>query len=260
MNQNRIGFIGAGRITRIFLYGLQRAGMLPPEVVVSDTSRSTLDKLHEEFPSINTVEGNNRPPASQELVFLALHPPAISVCLEEIQPCLHPETVLISLAPKLTIAQMSLKLGNPSQKIMRMIPNAPSIINIGYNPVAFSSSFSIEEKCHWLSWLAALGECPEVPEGTLEAYAILTAMGPTYLWFQLYELLRMAHSFGLEDQEALYAINAMVTGAVSCMLSGVMDEAEVLDLVPVKPLVDVEASIIELYHSKLEPLYLKLKA
>jgi pyrroline-5-carboxylate reductase len=260
MSLNKIGFIGAGRITRIFLHALKRAGSLPADVVVSDLNRETLDKLQEEFPSIRVVQGDNRPPASQALVILALHPPAIQACLQEIQACLGPGAAFLSLAPKWTIARLSKELGSACEKLMRMIPNAPSIVNAGYNPVTFSSAFSLEEKRGWISWLSAFGDCPEVREETLEAYAILTAMGPTYLWFQFYELLRLAQSFGLQEQEALQGISAMVRGSVSCMLSKEMSEADVLDLVPVKPLVEVEASIVEMYHTKLEPLYQKLKA
>ena len=38
-------------------------------------------------------------------------------------------------------------------------------------------------------------------EDKLEAYAILTAMGPTYFWFQWQELLQIGLSFGLDALE-----------------------------------------------------------
>jgi pyrroline-5-carboxylate reductase len=79
---------------------------------------------------------------------------------------------------------------------------APQLSVFGFNPVAFSEAFSKKEREEILSWLFALGECPEVPEDHLEAYAILTAMGPTYFWFQLEELNKLGQSFGLEKEEA----------------------------------------------------------
>ena len=38
----------------------------------------------------------------------------------------------------------------PTSRIVRMIPNATSIVNEGYNPVSFHDSFSYEEKEHLL--------------------------------------------------------------------------------------------------------------
>jgi pyrroline-5-carboxylate reductase len=50
MTNKTIGFIGGGRITRIFLAGWKRAGMLPGKVVVSDCNADALAKLKSQFP------------------------------------------------------------------------------------------------------------------------------------------------------------------------------------------------------------------
>lgn len=259
MLEDTIGFIGGGRITRIILAGLAKAGRLPKNIVVSDADEKVIEALQGTFSGIQGVVGDNRSPASQMVVFLALHPPIIRGCLDEIRDCLHSDAVLISLAPKITIRQLSQGLGG-FQNIIRMIPNAPSIINSGYNPVAFSAAFSAEEKGYWLCLFRILGESPEVFEDSLEAYAIITAMGPTYLWFQFYELLSIAKSFGLEEAEAIRGISAMVKGAVECISTGEMSAEQVSDLIPVKPLIEAEAGIKEIYHRTLEALYQKLKA
>jgi len=110
-----------------------------------------------------------------------------------------------------------------------------------------------------LELLSALGACPQVAEADLETYAILTAMGPTYLWFQLYELLDLATSFGLGDEDARRALQAMVEGTLTTMEQSGLTAAEVMDLVAVRPLGDEEASILELYRSKLPALFARLR-
>ncbi len=86
-----------------------------------------------------------------------------------------------------------------------MIPNAPSIINEGYNPVAFHPALAGTDKESLLALFKILGDCPEVDEEKLESYAILTAMGPTYLWFQLYELHSLGRQFGLLTRNCMTA-------------------------------------------------------
>ncbi len=258
MTGKTVGFIGGGRVAHIILGGLKKAGQMPANVVVSDVSLDVLNRLQARYPETRTVHNDNRVPASQDLVFAGLHPPALPGCLGEIKACLKPNAVLISLAPKLSIAKLAGALDG-FDRIVRLIPNAPSIIGEGFNPLSFSGALSGSEKAEVSAFVSALGKCPEVDEGKLEAYAIVTAMGPTYFWFQLHELQKIAESFGLSRREAETGIFAMVAGTgKSFFESGLAAEA-VMDLIPVKPLGDEEGNIKAVYHAKLEALYAKLK-
>ena len=253
-----VGFIGGGRVTRIILEGFKRAGKTPGQVVVSDTNAETLTKLKERFPETEIAPNNNQMAASQDTVFLAVHPPAVGEVLAEIKSRLRSDAVLVSLAPKLTIAKLSELLGG-FKRIVRMIPNACSFVNAGYNPVTFSGALSEAEKQELTEIFGALGDCPVVAEEKLEAYAILTAIGPTYLWFQLYELTELASSFGLSSQEIEDGILKMVTGSVKTMYDAGIPPEDVMDLIPAKPLGEHEEAIREIYRTRLEGLYKKLK-
>ena len=105
-----------------------------------------------------------------------------------------------------------------------------------------------------------LGDCPEVPEELLEAFAMTTAMGPTYLWFQLYELHELARSFGIPEDILKGAIPNMLNGAVKTMYESGLTPAEVMDLIPVKPLGEDESAIKGYYQNRLNALYKKLKS
>jgi pyrroline-5-carboxylate reductase len=78
-----------------------------------------------------------------------------------------------------------------------MIPNAPSLIHKGYNPVVYSDLISTDEKTSLRELFGTWGEAPEVAEAKLEAYAILTAMGPTYFWFQWLKLQELGATSSL---------------------------------------------------------------
>jgi pyrroline-5-carboxylate reductase len=76
MSTKTIGFVGGGRITRIFLEGWRRANALPANVLVSDCNADTLAKLQAQFPGVQTT-GDSHAAAAQDIVFLAVHPPVI---------------------------------------------------------------------------------------------------------------------------------------------------------------------------------------
>ncbi len=258
MTGKTIGFIGGGRVAHIILGGWKKAGQMPANVVVSDVSPEVLNRLQARYPGIQIALNDNKPPASQDLVFAALHPPALPGCLSEIMACLKPRAILISLAPKLSVAKLTGALGG-FDRIVRLIPNAPSIVGEGFNPVSFSEALGEGERAEICNLMSALGKCPEVDEGKLEAYAILTAMGPTYIWFQLHELQKIAESFGLSRQEAEAGVSAMIAGTGKTLYGSGMSAEEVMDLIPVKPLGEEEGNIKAAYHAKLESLYAKLK-
>ena len=258
MLNKTIGFIGGGRITRIILNGLRRAGRMPDRVVVSDASGEALSALKADFPNVTVAPNDNRRAAANDLVFAALHPPVLKENLGQIASSLRPDAVLISLAPKLTFATLSEGLGG-FQRIVRMNPNAPSIVNSGHNPVAFAPVFTPSEKGELKGIFQLLGACPEVPEEQIEAYAVLTAMGPTYLWFQLYELVNLGKSFGLTAEAVESGIANMVRGAVSTMFESGLSPMQVMQLVPRKPFGEEEENIKDIYRTKLTAIYAQLK-
>ncbi len=257
MDALKIGMIGGGRVARILLGGWTRAGLDVSHVVVSDADAQVLERLRADHPRI-TVTGDNLRAAAQPIVLFALHPPAFASTLPRIAASLSPASVLVSLAPKWTMQAIAAALGGLG-RLARVIPNAPSIVNKGYNPVAFSDALPADSRAQIRALFAPLGACPEVAEETLEAYAIVAAMGPTYLWHQFYQLIDLAVRFGLSPGEAQRAVAAMVSGAVDTMVASDLARDKVMDLIPVKPLAALEPTIQQAYVDTLTALYGKLK-
>ncbi|MDW8310413.1 MAG: NAD(P)-binding domain-containing protein [Verrucomicrobiales bacterium] len=257
MNNKTIGFIGGGRIARIFLEGWQRAQKLPARIVVSDCNADALARLKARWSGVETTSASAAA-AGQDIVFLAVHPPVMAEVCAGIKGALKPDALVVSLAPKFTIAKLTELLGGFG-RLARVIPNAPSLIGAGYNPVSFAPTLTPSDRSDLKALLEPLGECPEVAEEKLEAYAVLTAMGPTYLWFQLQALREVAAGFGLSDAEIVPALKRMVCGGTRTLLESGLAPAEVMDLIPVKPLAEMEAQVTELYRARLPAIYQKIK-
>jgi len=257
MNAKQIGFIGGGRITRIFLDGWKWANALPASIVVSDCNADTLGRLKVRFPAIIAASGNDAA-ASQDIVFLAVHPPVMAEVASAIKGHLKPDALVVSLAPKFTMARLTELLGGFA-RLARVMPNAPSRVNCGYNPVTFGQALTAADKVELTGLLTPLGECPEVSEEKLEAYAVLTAIAPTFLWFQLQALREVAAGCGLTEVEIAPALKRMVCGAARTLLESGLTPAEVMDLIPVKPLAEMEPQVSELYRTRLPAVYQKIK-
>jgi len=258
MKSASVGFIGGGRVVNILLGGFESAGLKPRRVVVSDINEQVLTRLKARHHHIRTFVGRNSEPASQELVFVALHPAAVRHVLPEIAEYIRQDAVVISLAPGMKMDELSDLLGG-FRRLVRMIPNAPTIVGWGYNPISFSYALDAHERAAICEVLGAFGHCPEVPEENLEACAVITGLGPTYFWPQFYELRALARRFGLSPECAREGVVRTIQGALAVMDESGLSREEVMDLVPIKPLTGPLQSLLTAYRETLTALVSRLR-
>lgn len=256
MKTKSLGFIGGGRITKIFLQALTNKKFEFQSVVVFDTNADVLAALKQQFPNIVVAETPEQV-AQQTTVFIALHPPMIMESLGKIAETVSSDALVISLAPKINIEKIESKL--KTSNIARMIPNATSFINEGVNPVTFAAGFNETEKAEVLDLLQLLGTTFEVAETKLEAYAILSAMLPTYFWFQWKELTKLGDPMGLTEEESSVAVHQTLQAAINLYFESGLSPEQVMDLIPVKPIGESQPQIAEIYQSKLLGLFEKIK-
>jgi len=257
METKTIGFIGGGRITNIFLQAFKNSRITFEKVIVFDTNRDVLNLLKLKFPHITSTD-NIMDVVKSEIVFMAIHPPVMMDTLAKIKGELDNETLLVSLAPKITMEKMAAALDGFTN-VARMNPSASTIVNKGINPVAFAREVSAETKVRFLEIMKPLGSTPEVAESKIEAYAVISAMGHTYFFFQLQKLKELAISFGMDDKEAQTVITEMLWGTTETLFRSGLAFNEVTDLVPVKPMGEVEETIKGFYDQYLTAIYTKIK-
>ncbi|MEI6748895.1 MAG: NAD(P)-binding domain-containing protein [Bacteroidota bacterium] len=111
MKTKSLGFIGGGRITKVILQAIANNKTEYKAIAVYDTNSAVLSALQNQFPGILLAESATEA-AKQDMVFLALHPPLIMDTLELVKDQFNPGSILISLAPKITIEKMASKLKN----------------------------------------------------------------------------------------------------------------------------------------------------
>jgi pyrroline-5-carboxylate reductase len=254
--RHSIGFIGGGRITKILLQAFSNKNVKFNTVVVTDPNSEVTSKLKSDFPFI-TVD-NAAVAAAQDIVFISLHPPLIMETLELLKNDFRSDATVVSLAPKISIGKISSKLDRV-KNIVRLIPNATSYINDGYNPICFAAGFDKSEKNSILDLLKNLGHTFEVAEEKLESYAIVSAMLPTYFWFQWNYLEEIGVKTGLTESESEAAVHQTLIAAINLMYNSELSPNEVMDLIPVKPIGEHESQIAEIYKSKLLGLFEKIK-
>lgn len=120
---------------------------------------------------------------------------------------------------------------------------------------AIAEALSASDRCRPWALVAPLGLSQEVADDLIESYAVVSAIGPTYSRFQFDEVFRLADAFGLRRQEARRAVAAMIKGPVTALLETDVPAADVMDLVPVKPLAGDEAAVRAILQERLRAVY-----
>lgn len=251
-----IGFIGGGRITKIFLEGFKNKAIEFESVKVFEPNSETLDALASDYPSVKKAETPEEA-AQAKVVVIAVHPPVVMETLEKIADAVNENTFVVSLAPKITIEKIASKV--KTANIVRIIPNATSFINEGYNPLAFHPAMLKNEKKQVKKLFKPLGKIVETEEHKLEGYAIVSAMLPTYFWFQWQEMEAIAVKTGLSPEEAKKAVKSTLKKAIKLYYNSGLTPEEVMNLIPVKPIGEHEEEIKNTLNTKLLGLFEKIK-
>jgi pyrroline-5-carboxylate reductase len=253
-----IGFIGGGRVTRILLKGFKNAMLSFDQVQVYDTNEQVLSNLKSEFPSIGVSNSDPTKAASSDTVFISLHPPVLMESLQIWKSYVKKDALIVSLAPKIAIEKLQSVLTQTSN-LARMNPNAGTYANKGFNPVCFAEKTDKQIIKNFVELFEKLGKVPIVAENQIEAYAVVSAMGHTYFWFQLQHLKELALSYGLSECEAKEAITSMLWGTTETLFNSGLKYEDVLNLVPVKPMAEHENAIKEFYSGSLNAIFQKIK-
>jgi pyrroline-5-carboxylate reductase len=253
-----LGFIGGGRITKILLNGFQNAKVSFENIHVYETNETVLSSLKAEYPQIEVSATDFSKSASADWVFIALHPPVLMESLKSLQSQIKPDSLVVSFAPKITLDKIQSVLPDISN-LARMNPNAGTYVNKGFNPVSFTSKVDKAVMKEFLEVFEKLGKVPVVPENQIEAYAVVSAMGHTYFWFQLQVLRELGQSYGLSEKEANEAISTMLWGTSETLFNSGLNYEKVVDLVPVKPLSEHENTIKDFYRTSLNTIFQKIK-
>jgi pyrroline-5-carboxylate reductase len=251
-----LGFIGGGHFTKIFLQSIVNKKIIFKSISLFDSDRAVLNEFKLKYPFIRNLNSVAEV-ACNDIIFLAVQAPDVIETLKTIKNELTPQSVVISLAPQVTIAQMAEEISG--SQVVRLVPNATSIVNLGYNPICFAPDMSEIQKWGVLEMLNLLGYTFETSEEKLEGYALLSAMLPTYFWFQWHELENIGTQFGLSVAECRESIFETLNAALFIMYRSGMDPEAIMELIPSKPIADKEEEIKSIYREKLMEMWKKIK-
>src|SRR5574341_2406046 len=208
----RIAFVGAGNMAEALIAGLLHAKPdRPAQLVASDIVPSRLDWLKRTYGV--TMTGSNRDAvAGAQVIVLAVEPQVLDEVLADIAPIVDPGILIVSLVAGYPIARIACHL-NGVTRIVRAMPNTPSIIREGVTAMAHDAELSEEDLAFARELFTAVGTVVVVAERSMDVVTGLNGSGPAYVFLMIEALADGGVKMGLSRETAQLLAAQTVAGA-----------------------------------------------
>lgn len=223
----KLGFIGAGNMGAAIIRRLLADGRLARENLVfydPDQRRQT------EMAKLGVKAAPDHAALMQaQTVVLAVKPQIMTPVMESIQEYAGPGHLIISIAAGVTLKTLEAAL--PQSRVIRVMPNAPTLVGAGMAALALGGSATQEDADLALEIFESVGRAVVVEERLMDAVTGLSGSGPAYVAIFIEALTDGGVKMGLPRDLALLLASQTVIGAARLCLEEEIHPAVLKDMV-----------------------------
>ena len=226
----KIGFIGCGNMGKAILGGLIASGqVLPGQIWVYTPSPDNVAALRDRY-GINAAESAQEVAQVADIVFGAVKPNIMIKVLSDITTSLNKETLVVSIAAGVTLDQLARALGH-DRKIVRAMPNTPSLVNAGMTSVTPNALVTSEDVADVLNIFRCFGEAEVIAESMIHPVVGVSGSAPAYVFMFLEAMADAAVLGGMPRAQAYKFAAQAVMGSAKMVLETGKHPGELKDMV-----------------------------
>ncbi|OCG01070.1 pyrroline-5-carboxylate reductase [Gilliamella sp. wkB112] len=228
--EQRIGFIGLGNMGNAILHGILASKIVTgPQLFVYDTNPEKGQALNQTY-LVNNLNSARDVARESDIVFIAVKPNVIIDVLNDIQKELKKNTIVVSIAAGVTIKTIAKSVGY-EQKIVRVMPNTPALVNAAMCSITPNTEVTEEELDIIQSLLNCIGETEVVPEYLIDAVVGASGSSPAFVFMFIEALADGAVKGGLSRKQAYKFAAQTVMGSAKLLLETGKHPGELKDMV-----------------------------
>ena len=213
---SKIGFIGMGNMGYAMLKGMMKV-FDKSELLFTAKTENTLKRVSEET-GIVYAQSNAECANAAKYVILAVKPQYYDAVLKNIQYAVTSESVIISLAPGISIEDLKKRLGS-DKRFVRAMPNTPALLGCGMTGISYNSEeFTFEEKDVIDKIFSSFGKYSVVEERLMNAVVCASGSSPAYVYMFIEALADGAVRCGMSRQDAYEFAAQTVYGSAKMVL------------------------------------------
>jgi len=222
LNQN-ICFIGGGNMAQALIGGLLSRGLPTTRITVSDPVEQIRHVLEEK--GIQTTTDNVEAIKHADVVVLAVKPQVLATVLQPLKGLLA-DKLVISIIAGAEIQTISDLIGG-SQRIVRVMPNTPALVQTGAHGIYAPESVNTQDRELTSQILAATGLTIWVDsEAQIDAVTAVSGSGPAYFFYLMESMIRAGKNLGLDEKVATALTLQTALGAAQMAITSSNSPAE----------------------------------
>jgi len=222
LNQN-ICFIGGGNMAQALIGGLLSRGLPTTRITVSDPVEQIRHILEEK--NIQTTTDNVDAIKNADVVVLAVKPQVLATVLQPLKGLLS-DKLVISIIAGAEIQTISDLIGG-SQRIVRVMPNTPALVQTGAHGIYASDAVNAQDRELTSQILAATGLTIWVEsEAQIDAVTAVSGSGPAYFFYLMESMIRAGKNLGLDEKVATALTLQTALGAAQMAITSSNSPAE----------------------------------
>jgi pyrroline-5-carboxylate reductase len=226
----KIGFIGCGKMAQAMIGGLIDSNVIEKhQIYVSARSNETLVKVKDLY-NVQTLNSNIDLAKQVDYLFLAVKPDLYPTIIEEIKEVVSSNTVIITIAAGITLEGVEKSFGK-EVKIVRTMPNTPSLVREGMSALCHNQVVTNEELSEVMEIFNSFGKCELVNEKLMDAIPAVSGSSPAYVYLMIEALADGAVLQGIKRDQAYKLAAQAVLGAAKMVLETELHPGELKDQV-----------------------------
>ena len=212
MAQPVIGFLGSGQMARALAGGFVHAGLISGENIIAfDPSETAIGAFCDQVSGARSAASNPAVMDAADVAILAVKPHLIQRVGQEVEGKLDSDTLLVSIAAGVTLGSLMETFN--TQRIIRVMPNTPSLVGCGAAGYSLGPGATLEDSELVDRLLGSVGIAYQVEERLLDAVTGLSGSGPAFAYTIIEALSDGGVRMGLPRDTATALAAQTVLGA-----------------------------------------------
>ncbi|HBU95182.1 MAG TPA: pyrroline-5-carboxylate reductase, partial [Leclercia adecarboxylata] len=203
--------------------------VLPGQIWVYTPSPDKVAALHDQY-GINAAQSAQEVAQVADIVFGAVKPNMMVKVLSDITSSLDKETLVVSIAAGVTLDQLARALGH-DRKIVRAMPNTPSLVNAGMTSITPNALVTAEEAADVLNIFRCFGEAEVIAEAMIHPVVGVSGSAPAYVFMFIEAMADAAVLGGMPRAQAYKFAAQAVMGSAKMVLETGKHPGELKDMV-----------------------------
>ena len=226
----KIGFIGCGNMGKAILTGIISSNEISKEnIIVSTKSIESRNNIENEF-KIKATLNSNEVAKFSDILFLAVKPNIFRDVLLDIKDNISKDTIVISIAAGISIADMEEWLGD-NYKIVRTMPNTPALVGEAISAICQNKNITEEELREVCNIFNMFGKYEILEEKYFHGFIALCGSSPAYVFMFIEAMADAAVKLGIPRNKAYKMAEQAILGSAKLALETGKHPAELKDMV-----------------------------